>query len=110
MRLLGMMIGLSALTSWGSGQLDAPSRRCRRWHSGRTTVAAFLNRQLEYQAQQVTRITLDILHQTFAIAGVFCLLAILPRSSCWGGMMGIRNRARKGPHLGRCGFDPFSQF
>jgi hypothetical protein len=41
-------------------------------------LQSFLQRQLEYQAGAVTTITLDILHQTFAIAGVICLAAIAP--------------------------------
>jgi len=79
MRLLGMTLGLSALTSWGAGQLDTlvralPSLTQRADES----LGAFLTRQTEYQAQQVLVLTLDILHQTFAIAGVLCLLALLP--------------------------------
>jgi len=81
MRLLGMTLGLSALTSWGAGQLDTlvralPSLTQRADES----LGAFLTRQTEYQAQQVLVLTLDILHQTFAIAGVLCLLALLPAS------------------------------
>ncbi len=79
MRLLGMMLSLSALTSWGSGRLDRlvkalpplPQRVDE-------PIAAFLTRQLQYQAEQITGLTLDILYQTFAFAGLFCLLALLP--------------------------------
>lgn len=79
MRLLGMTVGLSALTSWGSGQLDTRIKALPSLtQNPNETLIAFTQRQLEYQAQQVTTITLDILHQTFAIAGVICLLAILP--------------------------------
>lgn len=79
MRLLGMTIGLSALTSWGAGQLDLLVKALPPLTQGpNEALTAFLTRQLEYQAQQVTAITLDILYQTFAIAGVICLLAILP--------------------------------
>ncbi len=79
MRLLGMTVGLSALTSWGAGQLDLKIKGLSPLtQRPDEAIAAFLTRQLEYQAQQVTFITLDILHQTFAIAGVVCLLAIVP--------------------------------
>jgi MFS family permease len=79
MRLLGMTVGLSALTSWGAGQLDQKIKGLPPLtQRPDEAIAAFLTRQLEYQAQQVTFITLDILHQTFAIAGVVCLLAIVP--------------------------------
>ena len=79
MRLLGMTVGLSALTSWGSGQLDARIKALPPLTQGiAETLPSFLQRQLEYQAQQVATITLTILHQTFAIAGVICAVAILP--------------------------------
>lgn len=79
MRLLGMMVGLSALTSWGSGRLDALVKALPPLvQRPDEPIAAFLTRQLQYQAEQVTFLTLDILHQTFAIAGAICLLAILP--------------------------------
>ncbi len=79
MRLLGMTIGLSALTSWGAGQLDQRVKALPPLtQQPNEPLPTFLARQLEYQAQQVPLITLDILHQTFAIAGVICLVAILP--------------------------------
>lgn len=79
MRLLGMMIGLSALTSWGAGQLDARLKALPPLvQQPGEPVAAFLSRQAQYQTEQVTGLTLDILHQTFAIAGVICLVAVVP--------------------------------
>lgn len=79
MRLLGMMVGLSALTSWGAGRLNALVQALPPLaQQPGEPVAAFLQRQLQHQAEQVSAITLDILHQTFAIAGVICLVALLP--------------------------------
>jgi MFS family permease len=79
MRLLGMTLGLSALTSWGAGQLDTLVRALPALaQRADESLGAFLTRQTEYQAQQVLVLTLDILHRTFAIAGVLCMLAILP--------------------------------
>lgn len=79
MRLLGMTVGLSALTSWGAGQLDQRIKALPPLTQFvNEPLTTFLQRQLAYQAQQVTEVTLTILHQTFAIAGVVCLLAILP--------------------------------
>ena len=79
MRLLGMMIGLSALTSWGTGQLNTLVQALPKLaqQAGEPT-GTFLQRQLQYQAEQVSTLTLQILHQTFAIAGVICLIALLP--------------------------------
>jgi MFS family permease len=86
MRLLGMTLGLSALTSWGAGRLDALVRALPTLaQRADETPIAFLIRQTEYQAQQVLVLTLDILHQTFAIAGVLCLLALLPACLLSGG-------------------------
>jgi MFS family permease len=79
MRLLGMMLGLSALTSWGSSRLDALVKALPPLaQQPNEPVAAYLTRQLQYQAEQVTTLTLNILHQTFAIAGVICLVALVP--------------------------------
>ena len=79
MRLLGMMVGLSALTSWGASRLnDLVQALPPLAQQPGEPVGAFLQRQLHYQAEQVSVITLDILHQTFAIAGVICLLALVP--------------------------------
>jgi hypothetical protein len=79
MRLLGMMVGLSALTSWGAGRLNELVKALPplAQNPGEPT-GAFLQRQLQYQAEQVSTLTLQILHQTFAIAGVICLIALIP--------------------------------
>jgi MFS family permease len=79
MRLLGMMIGLSALTSWGAGRLDELVKALPplAQNPGEPT-GAFIQRQLQHQAEQVSALTLQILHQTFAIAGVICLVALIP--------------------------------
>ncbi|HEX5504731.1 MAG TPA: MFS transporter [Thermomicrobiales bacterium] len=79
MRLVGMMAGISALTSWGVGRLDAliaalPSLAQRPGE----TQAAFLQRQLQYAGEQSIALTLQVLHQTFVIAGVICLVALVP--------------------------------
>ena len=79
MRLFGMMVGLSALTSWGAGRLNTLVQALPPLaQQPGETVAAFLQRQLQYQAEQVSTLTLQILHQTFAIAGILCLIALLP--------------------------------
>lgn len=79
MRLLGMMVGLSALTSWGAGRLNELVQALPPLtQQPGETMSAFLQRQLQYQADQVANLTLQILHQTFAIAGVICLIALLP--------------------------------
>jgi hypothetical protein len=73
------MVGLSALTSWGAGRLNALVQALPPLAQlPGETAAAYLQRQLQYQAEQVANITLHILHQTFAIAGVICLIALIP--------------------------------
>ncbi|HET8626942.1 MAG TPA: MFS transporter [Thermomicrobiales bacterium] len=79
MRLVGMMVGISALTSWGVSRLDAliaalPPLTQRPGE----TQAAFLQRQIEYAGEQSIALTLQVLHQTFVIAGVICLVALVP--------------------------------
>lgn len=79
MRLLGMMVGLSALTSWGAGRLNTLVQALPPLaQQPGEPLATFLQRQLQYQAEQVAALTLQILHQTFAIAGALCLLALVP--------------------------------
>ena len=79
MRLLGMMVGLSALTSWGAGRLNELVKALPPLaQNPGEPIGAFLQRQLQYQAEQVSTLTLQILHQTFAIAGVICLIALIP--------------------------------
>ncbi len=79
MRLLGMMLGISALTSWGASRLNTLVQALPPLaQQPGEPLATYLQRQLQYQAEQVSTITLQILHQTFAIAGVICLLALLP--------------------------------
>jgi MFS family permease len=74
MRLLGMMAGLSALTSWGAARLNDLVQSQPLVQQPGESLVAFYQRQ----AEQVIDLTLQILHQTFAIAGVICLIALIP--------------------------------
>jgi MFS family permease len=79
MRLVGMMAGLSALTSWGVSRLNASIATLPPLaQAPGEPVAAYLQRQAQYAAERSIALTLDVLHQTFAIAGVICLVALVP--------------------------------
>lgn len=77
-RLLGMTFGLAAITRFSLDRLDgkvsnldAPSPE-----PGESTTEYFL-RQQEYFDEQIIPLTLDVIHETFLIAAVVCLLTII---------------------------------
>jgi MFS family permease len=77
-RLLGMTFGLAAITRFSLDRLDgkvatldAPSPL-----PGESTTDYFV-RQQEYFDEQIIPLTLDVIHETFLIAAVLCLLTIV---------------------------------
>jgi EmrB/QacA subfamily drug resistance transporter len=79
LRLLGMTVGISALTSWGSGRLNqAILALPPLTQQPGETLAAYYTRQAQYAAEQTVTLTAGVLHQTFALAGAICLVAIVP--------------------------------
>jgi MFS family permease len=79
MRLVGMMAGISALTSWGVSRLNALIAELPPLaQNPGEPVAAYLQRQAQYAAEQSIALTLDVLQRTFTIAGVICLVALVP--------------------------------
>lgn len=77
-RLLGMTVGLSAITAYGLGRLD---RRLAALPSisplpGETT-AAYFARQQQVLNERIIPLTLDVIRESFVIAGIVCVLAIV---------------------------------
>ncbi len=76
-RLLGMTVGLSAITAYGLERLD---RRLAALPPvsplpGETT-AEYFTRQQEVLNERIIPLTLDVIRESFVIAGVVCLVAI----------------------------------
>jgi MFS family permease len=79
MRLLGMTLGISVLSAWATAQVDSRLRAIDIPPQAETeTTAEYLARQEEYLFEQAIPITLDILQTTFLVAGIVCLLALIP--------------------------------
>jgi MFS family permease len=77
-RLLGMTVGLSAITAYGLGRLDQKVEQIPPIspNPGESTTSYF-TRQQEYFNSQVIPLTLDVIRETFVIAGVICIIAVL---------------------------------
>lgn len=77
-RLLGMTFGLAAITRYGLDRLDTKVAGIEALppQSGEST-SAYFTRQQEYLDEQVIPFTLDVIHETFLIAGAICLITIL---------------------------------
>ncbi len=76
-RLVGMTIGLAAVTRYAVERLEMrtselPSLRPM---EGETTAEYFL-RQQEYVEENAVPLTLDVIHETFLVAAIMCLLTI----------------------------------
>ena len=78
-RLLGMTIGISALTGWAVSRINQrlvalpPLKQLPA-----ETLADYLVRQEQYLETVALPLTLSIIRDTFAIAAFICLLAIVP--------------------------------
>ncbi len=79
MRLLGMTIGISALTGWAVSRLNhalinlppLPQKTGE-------TLGDYLARQQAYATDKAIPLTLSIIRDTFTVAAVICLIAIIP--------------------------------
>ena len=78
-RLLGMTIGISAMTGWAVSRLNRqlvalpPLKQLPS-----ETLAEYLIRQEQYVQNLALPLTLSIIRDTFAVAAMLCLLAIIP--------------------------------
>lgn len=77
-RLLGMTFGLAAVTRYGLDRLDSKVAAIDPLppQTGEST-SDYFTRQQEYLDELVIPFTLDVIHETFVIASVICLLTIL---------------------------------
>lgn len=79
MRLVGMMVGLSALTSWGVRRLNAALAATLPLtpNPGEDPIA-FQVRQVNFLAERGVTLTFETLLWTFGVAAVICLAALVP--------------------------------
>jgi MFS family permease len=90
LRLLGMAVGLSALTAWALAELqERLAALPRPAPAAGETAAAYTTRLAAELAARAIEIALRVLGETFWIAGGICLLALLP--AWW---LGARGRSR----------------
>jgi EmrB/QacA subfamily drug resistance transporter len=79
MRLLGMTLGISILSAWATAEVDSRLRSIDiPPQTESETTAEYLARQEEYLFDQAIPITLDILQSTYLVAGIVCMVAIIP--------------------------------
>lgn len=78
-RLLGMTIGISAFTAFGVRRLQVLTDRLGEIVQlpGESTADFFI-RQTELDAERVTSLTVQVVRETFLIAGLLALLALVP--------------------------------
>ncbi len=77
-RLIGMTVGLSALTSWGVGRLSALLQMTGPVQAAGEADLAFQTRLFDYVGRLTVPYSLVTLKETFVIAGVICLIALIP--------------------------------
>ncbi|HYI13895.1 MAG TPA: hypothetical protein VEX37_00785, partial [Thermomicrobiales bacterium] len=77
-RLLGMTIGLSVITAYGLERLNQKVDQLPEIspNPGESTTAYF-TRQQEYFNDAVVPLTLDVIRETFALAAVICVIAVV---------------------------------
>ena len=77
--VLGMAVGLSALTAWALAQLHQRLAALPRPEpAAGETAAAFTARLAADLATRAIQTALGVLNETFWLAGAICLLALLP--------------------------------
>lgn len=77
-RLLGMTFGLAAITRYGLDRLNSKVSALDPLppQAGEST-AQYFARQQEYLDQQIIPLTQDVIHETFILACIICLLTIV---------------------------------
>lgn len=79
MRLLGMTLGISALTAWGVDRLNHALRSLPPvTQQPGESLTAYLARQQELAVQYAIPATMAVIRDTFAAAALICLVAIIP--------------------------------
>lgn len=89
-RLLGMTVGISALTAFGIRRLQTLTDRVGTVvRQPNESTAAFLARQQQFIVDHAIPLSVQVLRETFLIAAIIALLAIIP----------ISFLAGRGPHV-----------
>lgn len=79
MRLLGMTLGISALTAWSVARLnDILTKLPTVTEQPGETLAHYLQRQQDVASKLAIPATIGVIRDTFTAAAVICLIAILP--------------------------------
>ncbi len=74
LRMVGMMLGLAALTSWGLGRF----RTLAAAFKPPADVSAFSAKYNELYGQYLTSVAHDVYTATFLAAGIVCVVALIP--------------------------------
>ncbi|HLI52472.1 MAG TPA: MFS transporter, partial [Thermomicrobiaceae bacterium] len=78
-RLLGMTIGISALTAWSVARLNSALQALPTiTQKPGESLAHYLQRQENLATQQAIPATVHVIRDTFGVAAVLCLIAIIP--------------------------------
>lgn len=78
-RLLGMTIGISALTAWSVARLNSALQALPTiTQKPGETLAHYLQRQETLATQQAIPATVHVIRDTFGVAAILCLVAIIP--------------------------------
>jgi MFS family permease len=89
-RLLGMTVGISALTAFGIKRLQSLTDRIAPVvREPNESTASYLARQQQFIVDHAIPLSVQVLRETFLIAAVIALLALIP----------ISLLAGRGPHL-----------
>src|SRR5262249_27425693 len=86
-RLVGMTISLSVLSAWGVGRLSRVLQDNAPMQKPGETAIDYQTRLFAYITEQTMHYSLVVLRETFVIAGVICLAALVPAL-----MLGIRRK------------------
>jgi MFS family permease len=86
-RLVGMTIGLSVLSGWGVGRLSRLLQDNAPTQNPGESAVDFQARLFAYIADQTVHYSLVVLRETFVIAGIICLAALIPAV-----ILGIRRK------------------
>lgn len=78
MRVVGMTLGVAALTAWGTGRLDALIASISAPFALPGETAEQAQERIAEAQQQLTDAGLTLFNDFFAVAAVLCLLALLP--------------------------------
>lgn len=77
-RLIGMTVGLSVLSGWGVGRLSALLQANAPTQMTDESAADYQTRMFSYIGEQTVHYSLVVLRETFVVAAIVCLVAVIP--------------------------------